>query len=140
MKCRRIAKLGIVSSWLVVAACASVRDPMYDGDVVIPTTSSDSATFIRITIENNRTIDAIPPAFYLTGTGRHALGIVQGMGGKLVKMIDTSWFGVDGCLTITAHYVGSGDLVFDRICWSPGYVIDVSLDNLFNPISAWAHR
>lgn len=96
--------------------------------------------YTRITIQNNRVSDAIDPTFYLTGTGRHSLGIVRGMGGKVTKLIDTRWFGPGGCMTISAHYAGYGDLTFERFCWFPGQVIDVSLEELFNPISAWAHR
>lgn len=95
--------------------------------------------YTRITIQNNRMSDAIDPTFYLTGTGRHSLGIVRGMGGHLSRLIDTRWFGPGNCMTISAHYAGYGDLTFERFCWFQGQVIEVSLEELFNPIAAWAH-
>jgi hypothetical protein len=132
---------GVMVMFAILTACATVRhDPAYDGEVLLSAPTADSSLYVPIHIENHRTIDALPPTFYLTGSGRHSLGIVQGVDGKLDRLIDTSWFGADGCMTITAHYVGWGDLVFDRFCWRPGERIDVALDNIFNPVAAWSHR
>jgi hypothetical protein len=112
----------------LVTACASAP------------TSADLTTLVPITIENNRTNDVIDPRFRLVGSGSHDLGIVGGMGGRLRRMIDTRWFDANGCMTIVAHYVGGRDLTFDRFCWRHGERIDVALDDIFNPVAAWAHR
>ena len=121
-------------------ACASIKhDPSYDGEQAI-SPSAVSVTLVPIIIENNRTNDAIDPHFRLVGSGLHDLGIVQGMGGRLHRMSDTRWFDADGCMTIIAHFVGVGDLTFNRFCWRRGERIDVALDDIFNPVAAWAHR
>jgi hypothetical protein len=122
-------------------ACATVRhDPLYDGALDIPESNTDSAYLIPVHVENHRTIDALAPHIILSGSGRHDLGIVSGVGGRLDRFIDSSWLGADGCFQITAHYVGTGDLVFDRVCWRRGERIEATLDNVFNPVASWAHR
>lgn len=126
---------------IVVFGCASAQhDPSYDGALEIPDSPSDSAMFVPVHIENHRTIDALPPTIYLNGSGRHSLGRIEGMGGKIDRLVDTSWFDPSGCMQISAHYAGSGDLIFDRFCWRKGERIEATLDNVFNPIAAWAHR
>lgn len=124
----------------MLSGCASPRGvPDYDGDL-IPQDAADSTTYVKVHIENHRTVDALAPTIYLTGSGRHSLGRIEGMGGKIDRLVDTSWFGADGCLQLSAHYVGSGDLVFDRLCWRPHETITASLDNIFVSGSAWSHR
>jgi len=126
---------------LALVGCATVQhDPLYDGAPIVEREAVDTVTQVRITIENHRTHDAIDPTLYLVGNGRHYLGQVRGIDGKLDRQIDASWFGPDRCMTIIAHYAGAGDLTFERFCWRPGERIDVSLDNLFNPIAAWSHE
>lgn len=132
--------IAIAIALIALTACATVaHDPLYDGapEMAAPTAS---ATFIRIHVENHRTKDAISPTIYLLGSGRHSLGTVLGMGGKIDRFIDTAWLDPSGCMTISAHYAGSGDLVFDPFCWRPGQWVDVTLDDTFNPVAAWAHR
>lgn len=125
---------------LLFTACASPRGvPLYDGDL-LPQDVTDSVTLVRIHIENHRTVDAVDPTIYLNGSGRHSLGRIQGMGGKIDRLVDTNWFGSDGCMQISAHYTGSGDLVFDRFCWRKGEIVEAQLDNVFNPTAAWSHR
>ena len=132
--------------WQVLAAVLAIgcvpalkRDPLYDGETITET-SADSAYMIPIFIENNRTMDPVDPQLYLMGSGRHSLGIVPNMGGKLSRLVDSSWLGPDGCIVIVAHYVGGRDLVFDKVCWHPGERIDVALDDIFNPVASWSHR
>lgn len=130
----------IVSVLWVVLACATPRGvPGYDGDL-IPQDAADSTTLVRVHIENHRTVDAIAPTIYLTGSGRHSLGRIEGMGGKIDRFIDKNWLGSDGCFQISAHYAGSGDLTFDKVCWRRGDRIEATLDNVFNPIAAWSRR
>lgn len=129
-----------VASFIVMLGCASPRGvPLYDGEL-IPQNVTDSVTLVRVHIENHRTVDAVDPTIYLNGSGRHSLGRIQGMGGKIDRLVDTNWFGSDGCMQISAHYAGSGDLVFDRFCWRVGERIGASLDNIFVAHSAWSHR
>lgn len=123
---------------LFILGCASGVRTGYDGDY--PPEPEQVTTLIPITIENHRTLDAIPPHFLLIGAGRHDLGPVEGMGGKLSRLIDTSWLGPSGCVRIVAHYVGTGDFVFDEFCWRAGERISVTLDDIFNPVAAWSHR
>lgn len=125
-----------VAAFLVMATGCAGKQSIYDE--LAP--ESDSATFVHLRIENHRTIDAIPPHFILSGSGRHDLGPIEGMGGSLDRLVDVSWFDAERCLTITAHYVGGRDLVFDRACWRRGERITASLDNIFVPGSAWSHR
>lgn len=124
---------------LFMASCATIpHDPLYDGEeriIGLP----DSTTLIRLTIQNNRTRDALDPHFYLSGTGRHSLGVVAGMGTKKVLFVNTKWLGPDGCVTITAHYVGLGDWTSAKACYHAGYVFDVSLQEIFATSTAWAH-
>lgn len=132
-----------VPLWIILATgCASPRGvPLYDGDDVTNlVTSPDSALYVRVHIENHRTVDAIAPTIYLTGSGRHSLGRIEGMGGKIDRLVDTAWFGADNCLQISAHYAGGRDLTFDRICWRKGERIIADLDNVFSPIAAWSSR
>lgn len=138
-----LALVIIVPLYIILATgCATARGvPDYDGaDVPSLVTSPDSTTYVRVHIENHRTVDAIAPTIYLTGSGRHSLGRIEGMGGKIDRLVDTSWFASDGCLQLSAHYVGSGDLVFDRLCWREHEIITASLDNIFIAASAWSHR
>lgn len=124
---------------LLFTACASPRGvPGYDGDLIPD--ASDSVTLVRVHIENHRTVDAIAPTIYLAGSGRHSLGRIEGMGGKIDRFIDTNWLGSDGCFQISAHYAGSGDLTFDKVCWRRGESIEATLDNVFNSIASWSHR
>lgn len=138
---RTIVAIGIasVAAAVVMMSCASIpHDPLYDGEeriVDLP----DSTILIRLTIQNNRTRDALDPHFYLLGTGRHSLGIVAGMGTKKVLFVDTKWLAPDGCVTIIAHYVGLGDWTSAKACWHNGYVFDVSLQEIFSTSTAWAH-
>lgn len=127
--------------WIILATgCATARGvPDYDGDL-IPQDAADSTTYVKVHIENHRTVDAIAPTIYLTGSGRHSLGRIEGMGGKIDRLVDTSWFDASGCMQISAHYAGSGDLTFDRICWRKGERIIADLDNVFSPIAAWSSR
>src|SRR6185369_3853849 len=69
-----------------------VRDPLYDQSLIEPS-PSDSATYFRISVQNNRTEDPVDPHFYLVGTGSHALGIVQGFGSTVTRFVDTAWLG-----------------------------------------------
>lgn len=134
-----LALLIVVPLYIILTTgCATAKGvPFYDGEL---TPDSDSATFIPLRIENHRTVDAIPPHFVLSGSGRHDLGPVGGMGGVLERFIDASWLDAERCLTITAHYVGGRDLVFDKACWRKGERISASLDNIFIPGSSWSHR
>lgn len=131
-----------VPLWIILATgCASPRGvPDYDGDLIPQSDATDSVTFVKVHIENHRTVDALAPTIYLTGSGRHSLGRIEGMGGKIDRLVDTAWFASDGCLQLSAHYVGNGDLVFDRLCWRKGEIITASLDNIFVSGSAWSHR
>lgn len=143
MKCASILWRAIkVFSAVLSIGCATVHhDPLYDGDpVVIPDTWSDSTTLVPITIVNSRVRDAIDPHFYFLSNGRHPLGIVHGLGEKKTLFVDTKWIRSDGAITIVAHYPSGGDFVYETFYWKPGLRIDVSLDDIFNPIAAWAHR
>ncbi|MDQ6769476.1 MAG: hypothetical protein M3Z54_05775 [Gemmatimonadota bacterium] len=136
MKHRTLA----VAAIALVTGCVQ-HDPLYDGEPATPlVTSGDITTLIPLTIQNNRVDDAIDPTFYLAGTGRHSLGVVKGMGGKRIQFVDTKWFGSDNCFTVVAHYSGGGDYTFDRTCWRPGYVVEISLESIYSTSSAWAHR
>lgn len=134
---RSALALAIVVPLYIILATGCASRTFYDGEL---TPESDSATFIPLRIENHRTVDAIPPHFVLTGSGRHDLGPVGGMGGVLERFIDASWLDAERCLTITAHYVGGRDLVFDKACWRKGERISASLDNIFVAGSSWSHR
>lgn len=124
----------------MLSGCASPRGvPDYDGDL-IPQDAADSSVFVRVHIENHRTVDAIAPTIYLTGSGRHSLGRIEGMGGMIDRLVDTNWFDASGCMQISAHYTGSGDLTFDKFCWRKGETVEATLDNVFNPVAAWGHR
>lgn len=126
---------------IAVAGCASVQhDPLYDGEIIPQVPSADTVTFIPFVLENHRTIDLNPPHILFISFGRRDLGIVQGYGTALRTMIDTRWIAADGCIQIVAHYVGTGDLVFDRFCWRKGERITASLDNIFVAGSAWSRR
>jgi hypothetical protein len=131
MKWRLLALFGVLG-------CASVsHDPLYDGTTVIYQ-ATDSKE-IQVTINNNRSRDLTDPRFYLIGMGRHDLGIVGSLSSKTQKM-DRAWLGPDGCMSVVAHYVGTGDWVSDKVCWSPGEVIEVSLNPIFSTSTAWSHR
>lgn len=123
---------------LALTACASVQhDPRYDGELTIPETQG---TYVPVRIANNRSRDvSSPPTFYFVGSGRHSLGIVSGNESRTV-LIDESWIPSDGCIVISAHYVGRGDLEYDQFCWRKGDVIEVTLDDQFNKVAAWSHR
>jgi hypothetical protein len=121
---------------LALSACATVPNT-YDGQLTIPETSG---TFVPVTISNNRSRDVDnPPTFFLVGSGRHSLGVVSGEEKRTV-LIDEKWLPSDGCVNIVAHYVGRGDLAYSQFCWRKGDVIEVTLDEQFNPVAAWAHR
>lgn len=138
--CAATLSLFAVFVALLFTACAPPRGVSgYDGDL-IPQSDADSTTLVRVHIENHRTIDAVDPTIYLSGSGRHSLGRIEGMGGKIERFIDTLWLGPDGCFQITAHYAGGGDLVFDRVCWRRGEYIEATLDNVFNSVASWSHR
>jgi hypothetical protein len=130
--------LGLPFAAFLAMGCARTN-PYYD-HVEIPELSGDSVTYIPLTIVNSRVRDALDPHFYLISNGKHPLGIVKGMGEKRTVLVDTRWIRSDGMVTIIAHYPGSGDFTYEQFQWFPGQVIDVSLDEIFNPISAWAHR
>lgn len=136
-----LALLIAVPLYIILATgCATPRGvPDYDGDL-IPQDAADSSVFVRVHIENHRTVDAIAPTIYLTGSGRHSLGRIEGMGGMIDRLVDTNWFDASGCMQISAHYTGSGDLTFDKFCWRQGEIVEATLDNVFNPVAAWAHR
>lgn len=96
-------------------------------------------SYIRVTIQNNRSADPIDPTFYLVGQGRHSLGVVKGLETKSV-LVDTKWLPTDGCVRVVAHYVGEGDWTSEQFCWRRGEVIEVALQNIFSTSSAWSHR
>lgn len=132
--------IGVPLYIILSTGCASVptHDPLYNGDPLY--TSSDSTTFVRLKIENLRTQDAIPPHIYLVGSGTHPLGVLMGMGGKIDRLVDTSWFRPDGCFQIVAHFPGSGNFSFSVICWKPGEMAEATLLDHWDPNTAWAHR
>lgn len=121
--------------------CASVqRTSDYDGAIEAVAASSDNATLVPITITNDRSRDMTDPRFYVIGNGRHSLGIVASLSTKRV-FVDSKWLtSADGCFQVIAHYVGEGDLTYQKVCWRRGEVIDVTLSTLFNPVAAWSHR
>lgn len=132
-----------MKKWLLLfpllVACASVqRNSPYDG-VEIPETPADSATFVRLSIKNNRSTDATPPTFYLLGTGRHPIGVVNGLTEKSF-WVDTHWFSPDGFMRVAAHYPGRGDWTSEEFHWRKGFMIDVRLESIMASSSAWAHR
>lgn len=129
--------MGIVGSWLVVAACASPKGiPLYDGESVVP----DATALVKVTIENNRSRDITDPRFYLVGRGmKYSLGIVQGMG-KRVFSVDRGVFPLDGCMSVMAHWAGGSDWVSEEFCVRPGQVVDVQLQLLLSTSNAWSHR
>ena len=122
---------------IILSTGCSPRMSYYNGG---DTEIQPSEQYVRLTINNRRTNDALAPHIILIGNGRHELGIVQGMGGKLSKLVDTRWFGASGCFRVIAHYVGTGDLIFDEVCWRPGEVVTASLDDIFIPAALWSHR
>lgn len=135
--------IGIPLYIILTTGCvpALKHDPLYNGEVVPQVEAPpDTIRVFLIHIENNRTKDALPPHFIITGSGRHDLGIIEGMGGHLDRPIDTAWLDGERCMTIIAHYIGGGDLVFDRTCWKKGERVTASLDNIFVPGSSWSHR
>lgn len=130
--------LGIILAGAIAIAigCASSpRVPLNEIEAL-----PDGTVLVALTITNARTRDAIDPHIYLVGRGRHFLGVVGGMGGTKSRLVDTRWFDPEGCMRIVARFVGKGELRFDRFCWRRGEVIEVTLYDPFNPISAWSHR
>lgn len=133
-------RFGLFVAVLLFTGCASVPKVMDYDEALFEGNARDSATYVRLRIQNHRISDAIDPRFYLVGAGSHSLGVVRGMGGSMTRLVDTAWFGADGCMTVVAHYAGVGDWVSPRFCWTPGNVIDVNLQELIATSSAWAHR
>lgn len=133
-------KVAVALLALVTACATTVRhDPLYDGGLIPEVATGENATFVRLTIKNNRSQDGIAPTFYLIGLGRHALGVVQGLSEKSV-LVDTRWFPTDGRMRVVAHYTGLGEWVSEEIGWQQGYVIDVRLESIMSTSSAWAHK
>lgn len=130
---------------VVLGACASTRRvPLYDGDdvtnLVTDAPSGTVLVLVPVTIHNDRSRDLIDPFFYLIGNGRHPLGRVESLSTRRV-FVDSKWLvAADGCFRIVAHYVGQGDLTYDKVCWRSGEVVDVTLSTLFNSGAAWSHR
>jgi hypothetical protein len=123
-----------------VSACATVRhDPLYDGDLGLPVISGESATLIRVVIDNARSTEGIAPHFYLIGLGRHPLGAVEPFT-KATAWVDTKWIPSDGQLLVVAHYAGVPDVVSERIQWHPGEFIDVKFNSGGQLLVAWSHR
>lgn len=134
------AFLTVFSFIVIFTGCATARGVSeYDGVLQLPRSDADSVTLVLVTIQNNRGRDLTSPRFYLDGMGRHDLGIV-GSYSTVTKLVDTSWFGPDGCMKIVAHYVGAGDWTSSQFCWRRGEVIDVWLQQIFTTSSAWSHR
>lgn len=134
-----------MKKWLlllpVLVACATTvrHDPLYDGGLIPEVATGENATFVRLTIKNNRSADGIDPTFYLLGLGRHSLGVVPGLGEKSV-LVETRWFPTDGRMRVVAHYAGVGEWVSEEIGWQQGYIIDVRLESILSTSSAWAHK
>lgn len=135
-----LALLIAVPLYIILATgCATPRGvPDYDGDLIPQSATVPDS--VRVTILNERTIDAQPPRIYLDGMGRHDLGIISSIDGRISRLVSTSWFGPSGCFTIVAHFVGRGDLRFSEVCWRPGEVVSATLLNHFDPRTAWSHR
>lgn len=131
----------ILSYIIMMSGCASVtRERDYDGALELLPTPSDSALLVPITIDNTRSNDLGDPVFYLIGNGRHSLGRVPDLSKRRV-FIDSRWLtGADGTFQIYVHYVGLGDLYYERMAWRPGESISVQLTTPFNSVAMWSHR